>query len=268
MKAGFIQFSPEFGKIDTNIDKALSMINNTNADLLVLPELFNTGYLFISRNEARKMAEEIPAGKTTQALLSIARKKKIHIVAGIAENTGKDLYNSAVLISPKGYVATYRKIHLFNEEKLWFQPGNECFAVYDIGQCKIGIMICFDWFFPESARILALKGADIICHPSNLVLPYGQDAMITRCLENCIYAITANRTGFEERNGKSFYYTGKSQIASPDAHILYRADAEKDETGIVDIDVQIARNKKINNYNDMFADRRVECYQDLVKAVS
>jgi predicted amidohydrolase len=268
MKAGFIQFSPEFGKIDTNIDKALSMINNTNADLLVLPELFNTGYLFISRNEARKMAEEIPAGKTTQALLSIAHKKKIHIVAGIAESAGKDLYNSAVLISPKGYVATYRKIHLFNEEKLWFQPGNGCFAVYDIGQCKIGIMICFDWFFPESARILALRGADIICHPSNLVLPYCQDAMVTRCLENNIYVITANRTGREERNDKNLSYTGKSQITSPDARILYRADTQNDEIGIVEIDVQMARNKKINDYNDILADRRVEYYQDLVKANS
>jgi Predicted amidohydrolase len=128
-------------------------------------------------------------------------------------------------------------------------------------------MICFDWFFPESARILSLKGADIICHPSNLVLPYCQDAMVTRCLENNVYAITANRTGCEERSGKSLYYTGKSQITSPDARILHQADGQKDEIGIVEIDVQMARNKKINNYNDVLADRRVEYYRDLVKAV-
>lgn len=268
MKAGFIQFSPEFGRVDANIEKALSMMEKADAQLIVLPELFNTGYLFISQKEALEMAEEIPTEKTTKALSSIARKKKVHIVAGIAEKAGDDLYNSAVLISPAGHVATYRKIHLFNEEKLCFQPGNESFAVYDIGQCKIGIMICFDWFFPESARILSLKGADIICHPSNLVLPYCQDAMVTRCLENNVYAITANRTGREERSGKSLSYTGKSQITSPDASILYRADGQKDEIGIVEIDVQMARNKKINNYNDVLTDRRVEYYQDLVKANS
>ncbi len=268
MKAGFIQFSPQFGKVDANIDKALAMLEKADAELIVLPELFNTGYLFVSRNEALEMAEEIPAGKTTKALSSIAQKKKIHIVAGIAESAGENLYNSAVLISPKGYIATYRKIHLFNEEKLWFKQGNESFAVYDIGQCKIGIMICFDWFFPESARILALRGADIICHPSNLVLPYCQDAIVTRCLENNIYVITANRTGNEERSGKSLSYTGKSQITSPDARILYRADAQNDEIGVVEIDVQMARNKKINDYNDIFADRRVEYYQDLVKTNS
>lgn len=267
MKAGYIQFSPQFGNIDANIDKALSMIENAEAMLLVLPELFNTGYHFTSAAEARALAEEIPAGKTTKALCAIAQKKNIHIVAGIAEITDGNLYNSAVLISPAGYVATYRKIHLFNEEKLWFQPGNKGFGVYDIGQCKIGIMVCFDWFFPEAARILALQGADIICHPSNLVLPYCQDSMVTRCLENKIYAITANRTGREERSGKSFNYTGRSQITAPDGSILHRASADSDEAGAVEIDIAKARDKKVNVYNDLFADRKAAYYQDLVRCV-
>ena len=264
MKAGFVQFSPTFGKVDANIEKAVSLMDKVDAELIVLPELFNTGYLFVSLKEAAGLAEEIPAGKTTQALCSVANKRKIHIVAGIAEVSAGKLYNSVILISPDGYVTTYRKIHLFNEEKLWFQPGDKGFAVYDIGFCKIGMMICFDWYFPESARILALKGADIICHPANLVLPHCQDAMVTRCLENRIYAVTANRTGGEERDGKKWRYTGKSQITSPDTRILYRAGEENDEVGVAEIDVQKARNKKINKYNDIFADRRVEFYQDIV----
>ena len=268
MKAGFLQFAPQFGDVEANINKALSMINNADAELLVLPELFNTGYHFTSAQETRNLAEEIPAGKTIKALCSIAQKKKIHIVAGIAEIAAGSLYNSAVLVSPAGYVATYRKVHLFNEEKLWFQPGNRGFEVYDIGQLKIGMMVCFDWFFPEAARILALQGADVICHPSNLVLPYCQDSMVTRCLENKIYAITANRTGVEERNGKSFIYTGKSQITAPDARILYRADAVRDEIGVVEMDISLARNKQINQYNDLFADRRVENYGDIIKPFS
>jgi len=92
--------------------------------------------------------------------------------------------------------------------------------------------------------------------------------MITRCLENKIYAITANRTGFEERSGKSFNYTGKSQIASTDGSILYRADADSDEMGIVEIDIANARDKRTNIYNDLFADRKVAYYQDLVKIMS
>jgi predicted amidohydrolase len=241
------------------------MIEKADADLIVLPELFNTGYLFVSLEEVSSLAEEIPAGKTTRALCEIAHTKKIHIVAGMAEKFKNDLYNSAVLISPSGHVDTYRKTHLFSEEKLWFKPGNTGFSVVDIGICRIGVMICFDWFFPESARILALKGADIICHPANLVLPYCQDAMPTRCLENKIYAVTANRTGFEERGGKKLYYTGKSQVTSPDAKMLYQAGEKDDEIGIVDIDIQKARNKRINEYNDILNDRRPEYYQDLVK---
>jgi predicted amidohydrolase len=268
MKAGFIQFAPQFGNVDANINKALSMVDTADAGLLVLPELFNTGYHFTSVAETRELAEEIPAGKTTKALCTIAHKKNIYIIAGIAEIADGSLYNSAVLISPAGYVATYRKVHLYNEEKLWFQPGNKGFDVYDIGQCKIGIMICFDWFFPESARILAIQGADVICHPANLVLPYCQDAMVTRCLENKIYAITANRTGYEDRSGKRFSYTGKSQITSPDGSILYRAAPASDEIGIVEIDIANASDKRANIYNDLFADRRVEYYQDLVKEIS
>jgi len=265
MKAGFIQFSPEFGNTDANIDKAISMIINADAELIVLPELFNTSYLFTSMEEVIAAAEEIPTGRTTRALSAIARKKKIGNVAGIIEKSHGDLYNSAVLVSPAGYVGTYRKVHLFNEEKLWFKPGNTGFNVFDLGICKIGIMICFDWLFPEAARILALKGADIICHPSNLVLPYCQDAMITRCLENRIYIVTANRTGCEERCGKKLSYTGKSQIVSPDTRILYRAGVQNDEIGIVKIDVEKARNKKMTRRNNIFADRKPEHYLDLIK---
>jgi len=265
MKAGFIQFSPEFGRVNENIDKAISIIEKADAELIVLPELFNTSYLFVSIEEVIAVAEEIPAGKTIRALSAIARKKKINIVAGIIEKSQGDLYNSAVLVSPERYVETYRKVHLFNEENLWFKPGNTGFNVFDLGICKVGIMICFDWFFPESARILALKGADIICHPANLVLPYCQNAMVTRCLENKVYTITANRTGCEERSGKRLSYTGKSQIASPDGRILYRAGVQNDEIGIVEIDVQIARNKRVNEHNDIFADRKPEYYQDLIK---
>jgi len=265
MKVGFVQFSPSFGKIDENIEKALSLIDESAAELIVLPELFNTGYLFISEKETHKLAEEVPSGKTTKALVGIARRKKINIVAGLAEQDRGNLYNSAVLVTPHGFGGVYRKVHLFNEEKIWFKTGGEGFKVFDIGICKIGIMICFDWFFPESARLLALMGADVICHPANLVLPYCQDAMVTRCLENRVHIVTANRTGIDRRGDKMWRYTGKSQITTADARILYRAGAKKDEAGSAEIDLQSARNKRINKLNDLFADRRTEHYGQLIK---
>jgi predicted amidohydrolase len=75
------------------------------------------------------------------------------------------------VVGPKGFIGCYRKTHLFFEETLWFTPGDSGFQVWDIGMAKVGVMICFDWYYPESARTLALQGADIIAHPSNLVLP-------------------------------------------------------------------------------------------------
>jgi predicted amidohydrolase len=260
VKAGFIQFNPEFGEIDRNIGMARALMASLDAQLVVLPEFFNTGYLIATRQEAWDLGELVPQGKTTVALCEIAKAKNLYIVAGLIEKAGEKLFNAAVLVSPEGYVATYRKMHLFNEEKLWFDPGDKGFQVYDLGICRIGIMICFDWFFPESMRILALQGADIICHPANLVLPFCQDAMITRCLENRVYAITANRTGVETRGGKTFRYTGRSQITAPGAQILYRGGSEADEVGVAELDLAVVREKKINVFNDLFTDRRPGYY--------
>jgi len=261
MKAAFIQFNPAFGERDNNIKKAITLIEKTDAELIVLPELFNTGYLITSREETFDLSEPAPGGMTTEALSAAAHKKNTHIIAGLIEKEGADCFNSAVVVGPSGYVGKYRKIHLFNEEKLWFQPGNLGFNIFDIGTCRIGVMICFDWFFPESMRTLALKGADVICHCANLVLPFCQDAMITRCLENRVFAITANRTGEEKRNGKSLYYTGKSRITAPDTRILCQAGAETEEIGIAEIDVNMSRNKNLNQYNHIFLDRKPEFYQ-------
>lgn len=261
MKVAFVQFDPAFGDIEGNVGKAVAMMERADAEVFVLPELFNTGYLFLSREEAFDLSEPVPGGKTTEALCAAARRKKAYIVAGLAEREGDSLYNSALVAAPSGHLGTYRKIHLFNEEKLWFRPGDRGFPVYDIGSCKMGVMICFDWFFPEAMRTMALQGADLICHPANLVLPFCQDAMVTRCLENRVFAVTANRTGEERRNGKVFRYTGGSQITAPGAKILCRAGAETEEVGIAEIDIRIARDKNLNPYNNALADRREEFYR-------
>jgi predicted amidohydrolase len=174
-------------------------------------------------------------------------------------------YNSAVAVGPSGVLGVYRKTHLFSEETLFFSPGDTGFRVWDLGSAKIGVMICFDWFYPEAARTLALMDADIVCHPSNLILPHGPDAMVTRCLENRVFAITANRIGSEQRAGKAaLTYIGKSEIVSPRGSVLYRAPDDREDLTIVDIEPAEARDKALNPYNDLLRDRR----QDLYKLLS
>jgi predicted amidohydrolase len=260
MKVGYYQFSPEFGRIEKNVEKALSAIKKLRADLVVLPELFNTGYLFTSKSEVAGLAEKVPGGFTTDALVNAAREESACIVAGVAEKGPQDFYNTAVLVSPGGYIGKYRKAHLFFEERKWFQPGNSKFQVFDLGVAKIGIMICWDWIFPEAMRSLALKGADIICHPSNLVLSYCTDAMVTRSLENGVYAVTASRTGTERRKGKEMSFTGLSQIIDPRGNVLARGSKNREEAKSVKIDPTIARDKSYTKYNDIFKDRRPDMY--------
>jgi len=144
---------------------------------------------------------------------------------------------------------------------LFFSPGDTGFPVWDIGMARIGILICFDWYYPESARTLALKGADILCHPSNLVLPHCPDSMVTRCLENRVFAITANRIGQEERGGKPpLRYIGKSEIVTPLGEILHRASPEQPELILCEIDIREARRKSLNPYNDLWKDRKPHLY--------
>lgn len=269
MRVGIYQNHPEFGATGKNVEKAVIDISLAEADLFVLPELFNTGYQFVTMEEVRELAEQIPKGNTCRQMLALARDKGMFIVFGMAERDGDNYFNSSVLVGPEGYVGRYRKTHLFFEESDFFSPGDTGFCIFDIGGAKIGIMICFDWWFPESARALSLAGADIICHCANLVLPNCQTAMITRSLENGVFTVTANRVGTEGRGGKDpLTFTGGSQLIDNFGEIKIRMG--KAETGIVvsDIDPIQARNKAITPRNDRFLDRRPEFYEILTSVIS
>ena len=262
IKVGFLQTQPEFGAVEANLSQAKSLWGERKSDLLVLPELFSTGYQFQSLAEARSLSETIPDGTTTRFLIDWSRDSGLTIVAGLAEQDGKTLYNSAVIVGPKGLIGKFRKAHIFDSENNFFQQGDLPFTVFDAGFAKIGIMICFDWRFPETARTLALQGADIIAHPSNLVLPHCPQAMITRCLENRVYAVTCDRVGTENRApGDPLKFIGQSQVVDPDGTVLVRASEDQEEAHVVEIDLAKARNKRINGRNDLFADRREDLYR-------
>jgi len=264
LKVGFVQFFPIFGKKEENLEKVEKLIQKEKADILVLPELFNSGYIFADKKELKSLAEKIPDGETCRFLLELSKKKQMSLVFGMPERDGDKLYNSAILLTPEGVKGVYRKLHLFDQEKFIFDPGNQEPEVFEDGKAKIGIMICFDWLYPEVARVLALKGAEIICHPSDLVLHYAQEAMKVRSIENKVFTITCNRTGEENRTGKKLSFTGKSQITDPKGNILLRASQDKDEVGIVEINPLLARDKKFTENNHIFDDRMPGFYRRLL----
>lgn len=265
MRAGLLQFRPVFGDQKANISKVTDMLNSQEYDLIVVPELANSGYCFSSENELESSSTVLDGGDYTEALKLISKNKSCFIVSGICEKLDGRYYNTSILVCPDGKVFPYRKIHLFDTEKKWFTPGNETPAVYEIegsfGKVKLGMMICFDWFFPETARTLALQGAQIICHPSNLVLNFCQKAMFARAVENRVFTITANRTGTERSGVNELTFTGRSVMVSPKGEYLVELDNTEERAAIVRIEPELSLDKKVTGGNDLFIDRRKELYK-------
>jgi predicted amidohydrolase len=258
LRTAIVQTDPKFGEVSANLKDASELISSVSADLYVLPELFNTGYNFLDGTEAETLAESAD-GETFRTIAQIAKKKGAYIVYGFAEKADR-LYNAAALVGPDGMAGLYRKVHLYYRETLYFTPGDLGFPVFDLPWGKLGIMICFDWIYPESVRTLALKGAQVIAHPSNLVLPHCPNSMVTRCLENRVFAMTADRVGREERGGTDLTYIGMSEIVSPLGDVLVRMDGRERGIRIVEIEPDIALDKKLNRYNDIMSGRRPDQY--------
>jgi len=258
MKVAVVQTDPVFGEVTANVRSALALMATVSADLYILPELFNTGYNFVNKQEVVALAEDAH-GNTCEQISEFAEKQSCYVVYGFAESDGP-VYNSAALVGPEGLIGLYRKIHLYSRENIMFAPGDLGFPVFDLPFGKLGMMVCFDWIYPESARSLMLKGAQIIAHPSNLVLPHCPDAMVTRCLENRVYAATANRTGREDRGGIALSYIGKSEIVSPRGEILARMGSDETGVAVADVDLTVAMSKKINEFNDLASGRRPSQY--------
>jgi len=260
-KVAVCQFEPILLDAQANLQKMLKIISDNSADLYVFPELCTSGYVFASKDEVASVSESLPTGKCFSTLLQASKEHDCSIVYGFAEVDSDRYFNSSALINPDGSYALYRKTHLFNTEKLWFTPGDSGFAVHNAkGGVKIGMMICFDWQFPEAARSLALLGAQILCHPSNLVLPWCQEAMKTRSLENRVFSITANRIGREVNGGMHISFTGMSQILDTKGNILCRLATDKEQSMVCEIDPSLASIKTVTDRNDAFADRRPEMY--------
>ena len=262
VKIGFVQFAPILGDLDATLNKLDRLFDQAGeADLMVLPELSNSGYHFRDRDQAWRTSESIGESRFLAHLTDLCRDRGLVVASGFNERAGDHLYNAAVLVGPNGFVGRYRKCHLFLDEKDYFRPGDEGFPVFHVGDFRVGMLVCFDWVFPEAWRILALKGADIICHPANLVLPgLAQRAIPVHALTNRVFVVTANRVGTEG----DLTFTGRSIIADPTGETLVQGSPGGEEIHIREIDLALAREKRITARNHLFEDRRPELYHELL----
>jgi 5-aminopentanamidase len=259
-RVGYLQFTPEFGDVEGNLGRIEALVDGVDADLIVLPELAVTGYAFADPAELRALAEP-GGGAVERRLQALAAARDVNLAVGVAERDGERVYNAAILVGPAGCLGRYRKVHLFQRERELFEPGDVGFPVWDLGFARVGMMVCFDWLFPEAARSLALGGADLIAHPANLVLPHCQGVMPTRCLENRVFAVTANRGGRERRAGQDLTFTGRSQVVAPDGRVLVAEGGSDDQLRVIELDPAAARDKWITPANHALDDRRPQQYR-------
>lgn len=278
VRVACIQMEPRVGEKARNVECSLTFIEEAAREgtrLAVLPELANSGYVFETREEAFELAEQIPSGPTIEAWAAAARAHRIYVAAGICERDGARLFNSAVLIGPDGHIGTFRKIHLWNEENLFFEPGDLGFRVFPTSIGRLGALICYDGWFPESWRLCALQGADIVCMSTNWVPIPGQEptreAMANiLCMaaahSNSLFIAAADRVGHER--GQPFI--GQSVIVSHTGWpIGGPASADREEIIYAECNLADARRKRNwNEYNQVLRDRRTDVYGEMLGAAA
>jgi len=232
------------------------------AKLVVLPEMATTSYCWASRAEVAPYVEPIP-GPTTGRFGDLARRYSCHIVVGMAEvepATGV-FYNSAALVGPDGVVGVYRKTHPYIAEPKWAKDGDLGLPVFETPLGRIAIAICMDAIFPETTRVPALRGADVVCFPTNwLGSKCPSPTWIARAFENGVYFVAANRYGLE----RGVQFSGGSCLIDPDGEVLSSLDTGD---GIVYAEVvpARARDKRLTpgRREDKLADRRPDAYGNL-----
>jgi len=200
IRIGVVQFTPRWGEQEANCKRMIDIIANTASavDVLIFPELATSGYFFLSPEEVQPLAWEKHHPQVHQ-FQHLAAKTQCVLVVGAPEwdSVTHQLFNSAWVFDPSFAVWTYRKAHLFYKEKIVFTPGDQQFTVFSVLQnrLRLGVMICYDFRFPEVARSLALQGADCIALPANFVTPIWLDIVRVRAIENKVYIRSSLMTG-------------------------------------------------------------------------
>ena len=275
LRVTVVQNSPQFGAPQKNrkdVEELIFSQEDPASGLIVLPELFATGYQFVTKEEVDNLAEP-EEGPTFHFLSILSKRTGAVVVGGLPIRRKEGISNGALVVLGDRLLASYDKVHLFDRERDFFVEGKSPLPVVDTPFGPLGLMICFDWLFPEALRSLALSGATVVAHPANWVLPFGPQGMILRSVENRVFTVTANRVGVEERGGlPPLRYIGESQIVSPKGEVIARADSERPGVITATIRPAEALSKKVAEKSDFFAQRRPELYShaltDPVKRLS
>lgn len=265
-KLALVQFSPELGRKEANLSCMRRLIDGVDADIIVFPELCTTGYFFLSRDEVSEIAEPV-SGESGTFFTEIAREHQAVVVAGFAEKDGDQVYNSCIIVVPEEkQPRVYRKTHLFYREQQCFDQGDTGFFVINdpLRDVNIGPMICYDWRFPETTRILTLLGADIIVCPSDLVTDIWRQVLPGRAIENKVYIAVANRIGAETRDDEHLLFTGRSAIYDFNGNEMHSAGPENEIVLEVEVSPELTRDKSFNPLNDILGDRQPQHYKPLL----
>jgi N-carbamoylputrescine amidase len=267
------QYEPHVGELDANRAQAVRWATaaaSQGADLIVLPELASSGYVFTDLAEAQHSAEDPDDGPTVRALRDVCATHECHIVAGLNERDGDCRHNSAVLVGPSGRLATYRKLHLFYNEQTWFEPGDDL-PIVDLPIGRVGIIICYDLWFPEPARALALAGAEIIAVPTNWVASFkrtvwddrgycqGDYVAMATAAQNGVVMACADRIGTE----RDVAFLGASIIVGADGWpVAGPASKDGEEVLVADVDLDsVERARQRTPRNNLLTDRRPDAYR-------
>lgn len=271
-KIAAVQMDCLLGDVPKNRERICAKIEEAakhSAQLVIFPECALTGYAFDRLDEARPTAEPIP-GPSTEAIAARCRSLGVWAVVGLLESDADRVFNAAALIGPQGLVSKYRKIHLpYLGVDRFTTPGDQPFAVSDLGGLRVGMSICYDGSFPETTRVLALLGADLVVLPTNW--PAGAESTVRhlvqcRALENHVYYAAVNRIGTERKTK----YIGQSRIVDVNGELLAAAGPDEETILIADIDVTRPRDKEIVRIPGQFIlhrfkDRRPEMYGPIVE---
>ncbi|MBM7691668.1 putative amidohydrolase [Peribacillus deserti] len=236
------------------MERYIKSTYNKGCDLVLFPELFLTGYF--TREHTKSLAEDLH-GSSICHIQAMSRHYGVKLVFGFPEKKDGRLYNSACFIDEKGEIlGTYQKVHLWDEESKYFEAGTD-FPVWDTNIGKIGIMICYDTEFPESARSLAVQGAEIILAPTANMTPFQHVQQLfiqSRAAENQVFVATTNQIGQEE----STLFFGESAAADPYGEMLAKAGGQEQEL-VIEMDLGLIR--KARSYPFYMKDRRPEHYK-------
>ena len=275
VKTAAVQTDPKLMQNPENMASMLRAVKSAadnKANLIVLPECHLTGYVFKSRQEALPYAETIP-GPGTEELAPLCKQLDIYVIYGLLEKEGDKLFNAAAFVGPEGFIGSYRKIHLpFLGIDRFSDKGDRPFQVWTTPIGKVGMHICYDILFPESARTMALMGADIVVLSTNF--PHGRGETLNcvaraRAIENKTHVVLADRVGTE----RGFTFAGMSNVVDATGQVLSLASPDKEEIVYGEVDLEAARQKhrvfipgewEIDTIND----RRPELYGTISQTIT